>query len=92
MQLIEAEHKKRAAKGETPHSGKLFDDTQWSEERFVLKINDIIRDKSKKYERNNVRIDVLVIYTAEPWLNKQGVEAWLKNSVIEIRSNIPTIF
>lgn len=77
VQLVEADHKLRADKTETPYAGRLFQDMQWTRERFLQKVTDLIGQKGEKYLRNNVEIDVLLIHTAEPWLWSRDVAAWL---------------
>ncbi|SFT62596.1 hypothetical protein [Sedimentitalea nanhaiensis] len=78
VQMVEQEYKQRAANDETPFSGQLFQDMQWSRERFVSKLNELIANKGKKYEKAGVRIDVLLIHTAEPWLTSTEAQAWLE--------------
>ncbi|MCF1707219.1 DUF3052 domain-containing protein [Tabrizicola sp. J26] len=77
VQLIDQKAKKRAEKGESQYSGQLFSDTQWSKERFRTKLDELIRLKGEKYQDRSVKVDVLLIYTAEPWLTSQMAQDWL---------------
>ena len=87
-ELVEREHKKRAAKGETPYAGQFFLDTQWSKERLVSKLNETIQEKGEKYKRKSKRIDVLLIHTDEPWLSSSQACEWLSGTQIEPHPNI----
>lgn len=82
VQFIEERHKQRASGSETPYSGRLFLDMQWSEQQFVSKLNDTIQRKSEKYTRRGVKVDVLLIQCAEPWLSSAQASEWLRSHQI----------
>ncbi|WP_340161170.1 hypothetical protein [uncultured Hoeflea sp.] len=92
IQLVEAEHKQRATNDETPHAGQLFLDMQWSKERLISRLNDVLKKKGDKYERKGKRIDVLLIHTAETWLNSTQAGEWLADVVMERHPNIASVF
>lgn len=91
-QLVEQEHKRRATKGETPFAGKLFLDMQWSRERFLSKLQDMIVNSGEKYKKAGVEIDVLLIHTAETWLSSTEAKVWLEASNIKSHPSIRTAF
>lgn len=88
VQLVEREHKQRAMKGETPYAGQLFSDMQWTEQRFLGKLTDIVQRKNEKYKRKDLQIDILIIHTSEPWLTAKNAGLWLKNARFEDRTHI----
>ncbi|TSD87387.1 hypothetical protein FFK22_017985 [Mycobacterium sp. KBS0706] len=92
VQLIESEHKRRAAKNETPHAGQLFHDMQWSKPRLASKLNEVIQKKGNKYEKNGKSIDVLLIHCAEPWLSSGQVRDWLADIQMGPHPNIASTF
>lgn len=92
VQLVEQAHKKRAMKGETPSSGPLFQDMQWSRERLVAKLDEFISNKGKKYKKAGIEIDVLLIHTAEPWINSSQAQNWIKDGEIKSHPSIPVAF
>ncbi|GGA22656.1 hypothetical protein [Neptunicoccus cionae] len=92
VQLVEQEHKIRAAKGETPFAGQLFSDMQWSEERLLAKLHDVISKKEKKYRKAEVEIDVLLIHAAEPWLNSTEARKWIEGGTINKFPSIHSVF
>ncbi|WP_146176343.1 MULTISPECIES: hypothetical protein [Rhodovulum] len=51
VQLVEKEHKRRAARGETPFAGQLFLDMQWSKERFISNLQELIYRKGKNMRK-----------------------------------------
>ena len=91
-QLVESEHKQRAAKGETPYAGQLFMDMQWSKERLVSELKKTIQEKGDKYKRKGNLIDVLLIHTDEPWLSSSQAREWLSDIQIEPHPNIASAF
>jgi hypothetical protein len=92
VQLISAEHIKRASKGESQHAGKLFEDTQWSRDRFKSAVEFLICQKGNKYQRKDFAVDVLLIHTAEPWLMPGDVSDWLEQITVLPHSNIANVF
>lgn len=92
VQLINQKHKSRASKNETPYAGRLFADMQWSKKRFGAALNDIIQAKGTKYEKRKLKIDVLIIHTAEPWLYSRQAEEWLKIVRIRKHANIGSAY
>lgn len=91
VQLVEQEHKRRATKGETPCAGPLFLDMQWSKERLISKLHELIFKKGRKYKKAGIEIDVLLIHTAETWLTSTEAKAWLSDVNIENHPNIRTV-
>lgn len=77
VELVEAGHKKRAMKGESPFSGDLFLDAQWDFDRFENRIRTMVEKKDQKYAKAGQTIDLLIIHTAEPWLESRQVGDWL---------------
>jgi hypothetical protein len=92
VQLVELKHKKRAAKGESPYSGKLFQDMQWSKERFSSRLNEELKKKGGKYAKVGKCVDVLLVHTAEPWLTSIDAGKYLAEIQIEPQSNIASAF
>lgn len=88
VQMVDQEHKKRATKGETPFAGQLFLDMQWSAERLISELNEIIRKKGEKYKKAGIEIDVLLIHTAEIWLTSTLTQVWLRGANIEPHPSI----
>lgn len=78
VQLLNESHRHRAAKGETPYTGQLFLDTQWTSQRFAKELNGVIEKKNDRYRRQGVNIDVLVIYTEETWLGSEQAAEFLE--------------
>lgn len=91
-QLIEREHKQRATKNESPYAGQLFLDMQWSKERLVSKLNEVVQTKGSKYQQKRISIDVLIIHTAETWLNSNQARGWLAETQIKPHPNIANAF
>jgi hypothetical protein len=92
VQLVEPEHKRRAAKDETPYAGQLFQDMQWSKERLVLKLNEVVQKKGNKYKLRGARIDVLLVHTAETWLSSSQAREWLADVQIKPHPNIASAY
>ncbi|MCE8441153.1 hypothetical protein [Rhodovulum sulfidophilum] len=92
VQLVEQEHKRRATRGETPFAGQLFLDMQWSKERFISKLQEVIYRKGNKYENVEITIDVLLIHTAETWLTSTAAKGWLAGENIETHPSIRAVF
>ena len=92
VQLINAEHKRRATTGETPYAGILFEQMQWTKPRFETALKGIIQAKGSKYEKRKIQIDVLVIHTAETWLNSSDAFKWLQCSDISEHPAILNVF
>jgi hypothetical protein len=88
VQLVEADHKRRAIRGETPHAGQLFAATQWTKDRFGEAINQLLARKGAKYEKVDLPISALVIHTAEPWLQSRQVQEWLTEIHLKLHPNI----
>ena len=92
VQLVEKQHKERALKGETPWHGQLYVDMQWSKERFESRLNDEVQKKGQKYERQALRIDILLIHTAEPWLSSGQAKEWFGEIEIKRHPSITNVF
>lgn len=69
VQMVERAHKQRAAKGESPYTGAFFRDAQWTKERLVSKLGNIISRKDTKYTSRGVKVDFLLVHTDETWLS-----------------------
>lgn len=91
VQLVEQEHKRRATKDETPFASQLFLDMQWSKERFLSKLVQIITKKGEKYRQRGLDIDVLLIHTAETWLTSTKVQMWLEGENVDAHPSIRTV-
>lgn len=92
VQLVEQEHKRRAAKNETPFAGRLFLEMQWSRDRFISKLNDVIFEKREKYKKIGLEIDVLLIHTGEPWLRSTQAKEWIEDGTINKYPSIRSVF
>lgn len=92
VQLVDQDLKQRAAKGETPFAGQLFQDAQWSKDKFLEKLNEVIDNKGTKYSARGLEVDVLLIHTAEPWLTSIAARRWLTAEVIEAHPSIRSAF
>jgi len=92
VQLIDQEHKRRASKDETPFAGQLFLDMQWSKERFLSKLREIIIKKGRKYNKTGLEIDVLLIHTAETLMTSTTAQAWLEGENIDAHPSIRTVY
>ncbi|MAQ44343.1 MAG: hypothetical protein CL812_00545 [Confluentimicrobium sp.] len=88
MQMVDYGHKVRADHGETPFAGQMYLDMQWTRDRLIAKLNDDIAKKGRKYAKQGVTIDILVIHTAEPWLTAQQVETWRVGPDVQPHPNI----
>jgi hypothetical protein len=53
--------------------------SQWTQERFRSALGQRIEAKQKRYDKRNLTIGVLVIFTDEPWLSRLQVAEWLKD-------------
>ncbi|AJY47527.1 hypothetical protein [Martelella endophytica] len=82
VQLVNQKHKHRAAHNEFVHSGSLFQDMQWTDERLTTEISNIIDRKSERYDRRGIEIDVLLIFSAEPWLTAGQLDRWIRTAEI----------
>lgn len=91
-QLLDSEHKRRAANGETPYAGQLFADSQWSKDRLVAKLVGAIQAKGRKYELRGKMVDVLLIHTAEPWLSSGQAREWLTDVQFEPHPSVASAF
>lgn len=91
VQMVDPGHKERAAKGESPFHGKLFLDMIWTKDRFLQKINELVLRKGQKYADRGLRVDVLLIHTAEPWLTLNDARSWLEESIIEPHPQISNV-
>ena len=65
-----------------------FDRAQWTSERFVHEIGSVLDKKHAKYGPAGLRVDILVIHTAEPWLRARFVRDWLRSAKFEPRGSI----
>jgi hypothetical protein len=92
VQLVEPEHKRRATNGETPYAGQLFIDMQWSKERLESRLNEVLTEKAKKYEKNGQCVDVLLIHTDETWLTSIQVSTFLAGVEFMRYPNIGSVF
>lgn len=70
----------------------MFNDAQWDSDRFFRDVNKVIDGKSSKYVAREILIDVLLIYSAEPWLDPEDVEGWLSKQSISPRDGIKSAF
>lgn len=91
-ELVEEEHKQRAAQGETPYAGRFFLDTQWSKERLASKLNEIIQNKGNKCRSQGKIMDVLIIHSDEPWLTSRQAHQWLSSINVEPHPSISNAF
>ncbi|HAW46616.1 MAG TPA: hypothetical protein DCX34_05170 [Roseovarius sp.] len=91
VQLVEQEHKRRATKDEMPFAGQLFLDMQWSRERLISKLHELIFKKGEKYKKAELEIDVLLIHTAETWLTSTEARSWLEDVSIKTHPSIRTV-
>jgi hypothetical protein len=92
VQLVENKHKKRVMKGETPFAGKLFHDMQWTKGRFSSRLNEEVQKKGAKYRNIGKYVDVLLVHTAETWLNSSQAREWLAEIEIERHPSITSAF
>jgi hypothetical protein len=92
VQLVEAKHKARATKNETPYAGQLFLDMQWSRERFAHKLRECVQKKGHKYAQTGLRIDVLIVHTDETWLTSTQARDWLGEIEINPHANVASAF
>lgn len=61
----------------TSSHGLFFEQSQWTEARFLAEVEKCVIKKQSNYERSGKLIDYLVISTAENWLSPSQVEQWL---------------
>lgn len=92
VQMVDDGHKRRAMAGESPWTGELFFDMQWTQERLATKLRSIVQDKGDRYAHKGVHIDALVIYTDEPWLEVDQAKAWLAEIEIAPHPSIAAVF
>ena len=64
------------------YHGDGFVRSQWNETRLRRELAKRLKSKDEKYQRGST-IDVLIIYTGEPWLDPYKVERWLAGPFFE---------
>ena len=86
----------REAKGEPPPKDgiekdvpsilhdPLFERMQWTKEKLVLKLQDVIDLKAENYAKNGQTVDILVVHTDEPWLTSRDAFTWLKGVTFNV--------
>ena len=78
VELVDETAKKRAIHAKQGRSeAPRFEDLQWDSRRFAAEAQKLIDDKQRSYEKRQIAIDVLVIHSAEPWLQAAQVRQWL---------------
>lgn len=92
MLMVERAHLERAAKGESPYSGQLFQDMQWTKNRFFAKLNECLDYKDQNYSSRGVSVDTLVMFSPETWLFSHNVSHWLSEARVERRNSISSAF
>lgn len=92
VQMVESDHKRRATQDENPNCGELFLDMQWSKDRLVSKLEQLIVKKGVAYSKRSICVDVLLIHTAEPWLDSTQAEEWLADIQIKKHPSINSAF
>jgi hypothetical protein len=55
-------------------------------------LNDVIFKKGEKYKKTGVEIDVLLIHTAETWLNSTEAREWIQYGTINNHPSIRSVF
>ena len=80
--LARAKHETKKGEALTPCTGDGFSLTQWTQDRFQKHLNNLIQKKVKKY--SDRKIDVLLIYSGEFWLNEQNTEKFVEATRIEL--------
>lgn len=70
----------------------LFDQAQWTEDRFINLINKRIDDKDRRYGSKDLRFDILIIYSGEPWLMPGDVKKWISPTTFSARDSFRTAF
>lgn len=90
--LSEVQKAKHDNKEVNSNHGSLFNKAQWSIARFEEELNSRIDSKNTKYLKNGQKFNVLVIYTAENWLNPDNVQDWLEEMVVKPRESFGTIY
>lgn len=79
--------------GGTAHNDATqFSNTQWNSHRFIEEVNKVIDRKVKKYRAADKKFEILLIYTAEPWLPANSVAAWLSHLTFEERDSFENVF
>ena len=79
--------------GLTAHNdAKQFLATQWNSDRLIEEVNKTIDAKDKKYKSADKKFEILVIYTAEPWLSPNDVKRWISEQKFEARISFENVF
>ena len=92
VQMVEGGQKVRIDYGERPYCNPLFSEMQWDKPRLSDRLSEIIKSKGNKYRERNILIDILLIYTGEPWLSSCQVDQWIQNIAVEKHPNIGAVF
>lgn len=60
-----------------------FEDIQGSAEHLERRLSERVLAKALNCRRHAISADILVIHTAEPWLDPRAVESWLPGLTVE---------
>ena len=88
--LAKAKFEAQQGRALNPTTADGFSLTQWPKDRFLAHLKNRIQKKAKKYD--NQKIDVLLIYSGEYWLNEQNVSQYIEASNIDLPACFKAVF
>lgn len=79
--------------GKTAHNdAKQFSKTQWNSDRFIEEVNKVMDRKEEKYKATGKKFEILLMYTAEPWLSPNDAKHWISQQAFEARTSFESAF
>ncbi|NRB20460.1 MAG: hypothetical protein HRU33_23745 [Rhodobacteraceae bacterium] len=76
--IADVKRSRNKGKHRSAFSVRDFSRVQWDRERFFTELNNLISKKDKKYSAQEVPIDILIVYSDEPWLTPEEVSIWMQ--------------
>lgn len=91
IRRLKSRNQEHSSERLTSHNDPFFTAAQWTQERFIRDLNNLIDRKQERYAARGLEFDDLVIYSAEPWLHPRDVEQWLAGSPVERRGSFRNV-
>ena len=93
VKLVDPKALAKAKKGCSSRAiGGQFLETQWDQDRFTKELNELIDQKNAKYEAKKQTFDCLLVYTGEPWMLPNNVQAWLADTAFSPRCSFRSVY